>query len=153
MSNNQPKHTMRELESRTAYARPEMWAPPEILPTPDPIEGYSLRYVRTAIHGQDDAPSYGRAVREGYEPVTIEEQPRLAALCDPTSRHKGCIEIGGLLLMKTPIEFVRQREAHYAKITRQAQQAVDNSLMKENDPRMPLFNERKTKVTFGSGGA
>jgi len=27
--------------------------------------------------------------------------------------------------------------------------SVDNNFMRESDPRMPLFNERKSKVTFG----
>jgi hypothetical protein len=28
---------------------------------------------------------------------------------------------------------------------------VDNALMRQNDPRMPLFNERKTTSSFGKG--
>jgi hypothetical protein len=31
-------------------------------------------------------------------------------------------------------------------------EAVDNTLMRQNDPRMPLFNERKTTNSFGKGG-
>jgi hypothetical protein len=29
--------------------------------------------------------------------------------------------------------------------------AVDNNLMRQNDPRMPLFNEKKSTVSFGKG--
>jgi hypothetical protein len=29
--------------------------------------------------------------------------------------------------------------------------SVDNNFLRENDPRMPLFSEKKSKVTFGSG--
>ena len=32
-----------------------------------------------------------------------------------------------------------------------AMDAVDNNLMRQNDPRMPLFNEKKSTVTFGKG--
>jgi len=28
-------------------------------------------------------------------------------------------------------------------------QSVDNTFMRENDPRMPMFKERSSKVTFG----
>jgi hypothetical protein len=29
--------------------------------------------------------------------------------------------------------------------------SIDNNFLRENDPRMPLFKERQSKVTFGSG--
>ena len=51
----------------------------------------------------------------------------------------------------TPEEMAEQRNNHYLKQSEQQIKAVDNNLMKQNDPRMPLFNERKTKVTFGKG--
>jgi hypothetical protein len=90
-------------------------------------------------------------LREGWEPVRIEEQPKFALLADPNSRFKENIEIGGLLLCKTPAEFVAQRNAHYQQLTESQTRAVDNNLMRENDPRMPLFNERKSTTTFGKG--
>jgi hypothetical protein len=90
-------------------------------------------------------------MREGWEPVRIEEQPKFTLLADPNSRFKENIEIGGLLLCKTPIEFVQQRNAHYQQLTESQTRAVDNNLMRENDPRMPLFNERKSTTTFGKG--
>jgi len=66
-------------------------------------------------------------------------------------RFKDNIVIGGLMLCKTPIELVEERNDYYSQQTRSQMQSVDNSFMRENDPRMPLFNERKTKVTFGNG--
>jgi hypothetical protein len=41
--------------------------------------------------------------------------------------------------------------AHFANITKNQMDAVDNNLMRENDPRMPIFNDRKSNVTFGKG--
>jgi hypothetical protein len=90
-------------------------------------------------------------MREGWEPVSVEEQPKFQLLVDPNSRFKDSIEIGGLLLCKTPIEFVEQRNSHYAQQTEAQTQAIDNSLMKQSDARMPLFNERKSTVSFGKG--
>ena len=76
---------------------------------------------------------------------------RSQLLIAPTSRFKDNIEIGGLLLCKTPTEFVNQRNSYYQNMTESQTRAVDNSFMKENDPRMPLFNERKSTVSFGKG--
>jgi hypothetical protein len=90
-------------------------------------------------------------MREGWEPVTLAEQPKFQLLADPNSRFKDNIEVGGLLLCKTPSEFVEQRNAHYQRQTDNQIEAVDNNLMRQNDPRMPLFNERKTEVSFGRG--
>ena len=38
-----------------------------------------------------------------------------------------------------------------ANQTQSQMASVDNNLMRENDPRMPLFNDRQSKVTFGQG--
>ena len=83
--------------------------------------------------------------------MRIEEQPKFQLLADPNSRFKDNIEIGGLLLCKTPTEFVEQRNAYFAKQSQNQTEAVDNNLMRQSDPRMPLFNERKSTTTFGKG--
>jgi len=59
--------------------------------------------------------------------------------------------VGGLMLCKTPVEFVEQRDAYYRQMADSQMNSVDNTYMRENDPRMPLFKERSTKVTFGRG--
>ena len=81
----------------------------------------------------------------------MEEQPALRLLADPNSRYKDNIEIGGLLLCKTPVEFVQQRNNYFAKQTQDQTEAVDNNLMRQSDARMPLFSERKSEVKFGKG--
>ncbi len=55
------------------------------------------------------------------------------------------------MLCKTPVEFTEQRDAHFRQLSEQQMNSVDNTYMRENDPRMPLFKERSTKVTFGKG--
>ena len=79
----------------------------------------------------------------------MEEQPEMQLLIDPNSRFKDNIEIGGLLLCKTPEEFVQQRNSFYAKQTDAQAEAVDNNLMRQSDARMPLFSERKSSSSFG----
>jgi hypothetical protein len=70
---------------------------------------------------------------------------------DPNSRFKGNVEVGGLLLCRAPAELMKQREAYYANHARSQMDAVDNSFMKTSDARMPLFNEKRSTTSFGSG--
>ena len=143
--------TPRELETRKQEARPEKWMPPELLPEPDKQPGFSYRWIRVATLNQADPRNLSAKIREGWEPVKVEEQPKFQLLIDPNSRFKDNIEIGGLLLCKTPTEFVQQRNSYYQNMTESQTRAVDNSFMKENDPRMPLFREGKSTVSFGKG--
>jgi len=141
----------RDMQTRELTERPKQWAPPELLPEPDKQAGFAYRWIRVSTLGTADPRNLSAKLREGWEPVTIEEQPKFQLLVDPNSRFKDSIEIGGLLLCKTPIEFVEQRNAHYAKQTTAQTDAVDNTLMRQSDARMPLFNERKSSSSFGKG--
>jgi len=143
----------RELETREFAERPKQWMPPELLPEPDKQAGYAYRWIRTSTMNQADPRNLSAKLREGWEPVMLEEQPQFKLLVDPQSRFKDNIEIGGLLLCKTPEEFVDQRNKYYSDQADAQMEAVDNNLMRQNDPRMPLFNERKTETSrFGKGG-
>ncbi len=141
----------RELTSRAMSERPKQWMPPELLPEPDKQAGYAYRWIRVSMLGQADPRNLSSKLREGWEPVRIEEQPKLSLLIDPGSRFKDNIEIGGLLLCKVPEEFVDQRSAYYQNQTQAQTEAVDNNLMRQSDPRMPLFKERKSSHSFGKG--
>ena len=141
----------RELETRAVSQRPSSWQQPELLPEPDKQAGFAYRWVRVATLNNADPRNLSAKLREGWEPVRIEEQPKFQLLVDPQSRYKDNIEIGGLLLCKTPEEFVDQRNAHFAKQTQAQTEAVDNNLMRQSDPRMPLFKENKSTTSFGKG--
>ncbi len=143
--------TPRELESRQQTERPKQWMPAELLPEPDKQPGFSYRWIRVSMLNNADPRNLSQKIREGWEPVKVEEQPKFKLLVDPNSRYQGNIEIGGLLLCKTPTEFVQQRNAYYQKQTDAQASAVDNSFMRENDARMPLFSERKSSTSFGKG--
>jgi hypothetical protein len=141
----------RELESRTQSERPKQWSQPELLPEPDKEPGYAYRWIRVSTLNQSDPRNLSAKLREGWEPVRLEEQPKFQLLADPNSRFKDNVEIGGLLLCKTPIEFVEQRNTHYQRQSESQTEAVDNNLMRQSDPRMPIFNERKSTTSFGKG--
>lgn len=141
----------REVETRELTERPKQWMPAELLPEPDKEAGYAYRWIRVSTNGQADPRNVSSKLREGWEPVRLEEQPKFKLLVDPTTRFKDNIEIGGLLLCKTAETMVEQRSAYYANQTKSQTIAVDNNFMRENDPRMPLYQERKSTVSFGKG--
>ena len=90
-------------------------------------------------------------LREGWEPCRAQDHPEIQLFVDPTSQFKDNIVIGGLMLCKTPAEMVDQRDAWFRKQAESQMQSVDNNFLRESDPRMPLFNERKSSVSFGKG--
>jgi len=141
----------RELETRTTSERPKQWQPAATLPEPDKQPGYSYRWVRVTTLNQADPRNISSKLREGWEPVRIEEQPQFRMMVDPSSRFKDNIEVAGLLLCKIPDAFMDQRREYYERLTRDQIESVDNNFMKENDPRMPLFRERKSTSSFGKG--
>jgi hypothetical protein len=145
--NRQP----RALESREKAQRPAAWRPPETLPQPDPRPGWVHRYIRLSTMGTADPSNISSKLREGYEPCKADEYPEMMMHATTEGRFKGNIEVGGLLLCRIPEEFLKQRAEYYANQNKAQMDSVDNNFMRESDPRMPLFAERKTKVSFGSG--
>ena len=141
----------RELENRQAEQRPQAWRPPEVLPSPDERPGWKHRWVRTSTLGTADPSNISSKLREGYEPCKAEDYPELMMHAATEGRFKGGIEVGGLLLCRIPEEFLNQRAQWYDGQNKAQMESVDNNFLRENDPRMPLFSEKKTKVTFGSG--
>lgn len=141
----------RELENREVKQRKAAWTPPQTLPSPNPEKGWVYRWVRTSMMGQADPTNTSAKLREGWEPVKAEDHPELMYQADPNTRYKGNVEIGGLLLCKAPEEMAQQRDSYYRNVTQSQMEAVDNNFMRTNDERMPLFNERKSSVSFGKG--
>ena len=141
----------REHTTREKTARKKSWQRPEVLPSPNSEEGYKFHWVRVSTHGQVDATNVSSKLREGWEPVKAKDHPEITMVTIENERFKDNIVIGGLMLCKAPIELVKERNDHYAEQSKAQIQSVDNNLMRENDPRMPLFNDRTSKVTFGSG--
>lgn len=137
--------------SRAASERPRTWMPPQTLPDPTPEPGYAFRWIRISMMGSNDPSNVSAKLREGWEPVKASEHPEVFVMGGSNSRFPDSIEIGGLMLCKTPVELVQQRAAYYQNQTDSQMQSVDNNFLRENDPRMPLFKERKTEVRFGRG--
>jgi len=141
----------RDNDTRETKSRTRSWQRPETLPSPMPQDGYEFHWVRIATLGQVDATNVSSKLREGWEPVKAADHPEITMVNIENERFADNVVIGGLMLCKAPEELVAERNQHYDMQARSQMDSVDNNLMRENDPRMPLFNERKTKVTFGKG--
>ena len=141
----------RELETREKTARKRAWVRADTLPNPTPEDGYEFHWVRVSTRGEVDPMNVSLKLREGWEPVKASDHPEIFVAGVENERFKDNILIGGLLLCKAPIEMVQDRNEFFLGESANQIRSVDNNLMRENDPRMPLFNERKTKVSFGKG--
>jgi len=153
MANVQIDRTRRTEETREKEVRQTSWKPAHDLPTPEPVDGYGFRWVRVAMMGNPDPANMARARREGWIPCKAADHPEISSdfAAFGLAPASDLIEIGGLVLCKAPIETIRARDAYYADMTQKQAQSVDNNLFRENDPRMPLFREGKSKISFGSG--
>jgi hypothetical protein len=143
--------TARENETREKTSRKKGWARPEVLPNPTPEDGYVYRWIRISTRGVSDATNISSKLREGWEPVRADVHPEVFTDAVVDSRFKDNIVIGGLMLCKAPEEMVAERNDYYQQQTAAQMRSVDNNLMRESDPRMPIFNDRKSSVTFGKG--
>ena len=141
--------TPRSIDSREKTARRRPWAPPSSLDAPPAPEGFVHRWIRASVMGFDDKKNLSARVREGFELVRADEYPDFEAPTIQDGRHAGVIGVGGLMLARFPVETRDERNAYYGKRTNDQLKAVDNDLMREQHPSMPISNERQSRVTFG----
>lgn len=147
------QRAQRAQETRAkTEVRIDSWRPAHDLPVPTPQDGYVFHWKRVSMAGTSDPANMAKARREGWEPCKAEDHPEM--MSDFVSfglTPTGIIEIGGLVLCKSTVENAKARKDYYEGQTRSQTLAVDNNFMRENDPRMPLFKESKSKVSFGKG--
>ena len=140
------ERTPRDLETREKQTR-YVYKPSSALPDPTPEPGWAFRWIATHILGQSDPTNVSRKRRDGWEPVRAEDHPEL--MLSPTA--SGNVEIGGLMLCKMPEAKLAAMSEYYDNVSKQQSESVDNNFLRQNDPRMPLFAERKSAVTRGAG--
>ncbi len=141
----------RDSESREKSSRKSSWRPATLLPDPAPMDGYVYRWIRTAARGHADPLNVSTRKREGWEPVKASDHPELQIVSDINPVFKDGVEVGGLMLCKTSKENADARKEYYQEITEKQMESVDNSYLRENDPRMPLLKpSRKSRTSFGS---
>ena len=146
----QIKKTSRKAETREKVARKRGWVPPSNLEAPEPPEGFHHRWVRAEFRGESDEKNIMGRLRSGYEFVMLSEYPdRLDIPSIAEGKYKGVIGVGGLLLMRCPIEVKEDRDKYFESLTNDQKASIENDLMKEEHPSMPISKERQSRVEFG----
>jgi hypothetical protein len=101
------------------------------------------------MRGEDDKMNVNTKLREGWEPVRKDEYPDYEAPIIDEGRFEGVIGQGGLMLCRIPVETANERSEYYGSRTREQMVAVDQDLMKDQHPSMPISNSRQSRVSFG----
>ena len=148
MQNDKIK-TSRASQTRAKTAQKTVWTPPSSLDAPPAPDGYHHRWIRAETMGFDDTKNMAGKLRSGYELVRADEYPGSNYPVMTEGKYKGVIGVGGLLLARIPEEIVKSRDEYFKKITQDRDTAVEQDLMKEQHPSMPINADRQTRVTFG----
>ena len=149
MENEKTNKTSRASQTREKDSRPKVWSPPSSLDAPHAPTGFRHRWIRTETLGFQDTKNVAGRIRSGYELVRADEYPDSDYPIVEDGKYKGVIGVGGLVLARVPDEIAQQRADYYKKQARENVEAVDNDLMKEQHPSMPINIDRQTRVTFG----
>ena len=149
MNEENKMKTPRASQSRDTQKRPQTWTPPSSLDAPPAPDGFKHRWIRTEVLGMDDTKNMSGKLRSGWELVRGDEYPEQAYATVKEGKYAGVIGVGGLVLARIPEEIAAQRDAYYKKQTQERDDAVNNDLMKEQHPSMPINTDRQSRVTFG----
>ena len=149
MQNDDKMKTSRASQTREKTSQKKVWTPPSSLDAPPAPDGYQHRWIRAETMGFDATKNMAGRLRSGYELVRADAYSGSEYPVISEGKYKGVIGVGGLLLAKVPIEVVKSREAYFNSMTQDANDAIENDLMKEQHPGMPINAERQSRVTFG----
>jgi len=146
---NEKVKTSRASQTRDKVKKPTTWTPPSSLDAPPAPDGFRHRWIRVEVLGFDDTKNMSGKLREGWELVRADEYPDQDYPSMTTGKYSGVIGVGGLVLARIPEEIAQQREAYYKDQTKSRDDAVNNDILKDQHPSMPINQERQTRVTFG----
>jgi len=149
MEKNKNIKTPRASQTRTAEKRPTTWTPPSSLDAPPAPAGFRHRWIRTEVLGFDDTKNMSGKIRSGWELVRADEYPDKVYPELKDGKYSGVIGVGGLVLARIPEEVAKSREAYFNKQTQDREEAINNDLLKDQHPSMPINSDRQTRVTFG----
>ena len=145
--------TNKKIDSRASQTKvkqqKKVWTPPSSLDAPPAPDGFKHRWIRAESMGFDDSSNMSAKLRSGYELVRADEYSDVDYPTINDGKYKGVIGVGGLLLARIPNEIVESREEYFRQQTQDRNDAIENDLMKEQHPSMPINNDRQTRVTFG----
>ena len=136
-------------ETRVKDEKHKVWAPPSSLDAPPAPDGYRHRWLRAESMGFDDTKNITGKLRTGWELVRADEYPGEDYPSVTTGKFAGVIGVGGLVLARITEELAKSREAYYRQKTLDRNEALENDVLKEQHPSMPINQDRQTRVTFG----
>ena len=136
----------RDSETHDNQARRKPWRPVRKLETPPAPPGYTYRWIRAEMLGEEDRSNVSRRLREGFDLVMGSELTSDWQHMPTTDngRHAGVVTNEGLLLAKIP--------TYYSGKNEQAKEALDNTVFSDaqRDGRYVKYDpQRDSKVTFG----
>ena len=148
MNKIEDKKTPRAVQTREKTTRRKPWAPPSSLDAPPAPDGFKHRWIRAEVMGLDDNKNLSSRLREGFELVRADSGTHYPTIQE--GKYKGVIGVGGLLLARIPVEIVQERMDYFAQQTQDKEIAINNDLLKEEHPSMPISKpDRQSRVTFG----
>ena len=148
MNKIEDKKTPRAVQTREKTTRRKPWAPPSSLDAPPAPDGFKHRWIRAEVMGIDDNKNLSSRLREGFELVRVDSGTQYPTIQE--GKYKGVIGVGGLLLARIPVEIVQERMDYFAQQTQDKENAINNDLLKEEHPSMPISKpDRQSRVTFG----
>ena len=143
----------KKIDSRASQTKvkqqKKVWTPPSSLDAPPAPDGFKHRWIRAESMGFDDTSNMSAKLRSGFELVRAAEYSEIDYPTIQDGKYKGVIGVGGLLLARIPDEIVEARREYFEQQTQDRNDAIENDLMKEQHPSMPINNDRQTRVTFG----
>ena len=139
----------RASQTRAKSEKPKVWTPPSSLDAPPAPDGYRHRWLRAESMGFDDTKNISGKIRSGWELVRSDEYPDSDYPIISEGKYAGVIGVGGLVLARMPEELAKSRDEYYRKMNTDRNEALQNDVMKEQHPSMPINQDRQTRVTFG----
>ena len=146
---NETIKTSRASQTRDKVKKPTTWTPPSSLDAPPAPDGFRHRWIRVEVLGFDDTKNMSGKLREGWELVRADEYPDQDYPSLTTGKYSGVIGVGGLVLARLPEEIAKSRENYFKQQNKDRDDAINNDILKEQHPSMPINQERQTRVTFG----
>ena len=143
------KKTSRASQTRSKTERPKVWTPPSSLDAPKAPAGYRHRWIRVETMGFDDTKNVQGKLRSGWELIRADEYPGSEYPIITEGKYKGMIGVGGLVLARIPEEIAKSRDEYFRNMTRDANEALEHDLKREQHKSMPISQDRQSRVQFG----
>jgi hypothetical protein len=139
----------REVDETKVMERPAMdrWSPAAVLEMPKIAGEFRLRWIAEHVNGIHVPRNVQSALKEGYARVNMSEFLE-EFVCDEDTDGRGYARNGGFILMKLPEAFAQQREAHYARKSKEGLNGAN--VLQGVAGSNAVFEDRGTKTLSGA---